>query len=185
MILLWQKGNEPAFEQLYHNHAIPLLAIAVQKTNNREIARELVQNVFITLHNNKHAAHEINSLRAYLYTTLKYRILDHFRKELVHKKMVAHATRPLASIAANDVDAYIQTRELELLLSGEVKKLPPQCQAVFRLRREQELSNKQIAHQLHISENTVEQHMRKALRILRIAFNIGQKAILLLYLFHP
>ncbi|RFM29029.1 RNA polymerase sigma factor [Deminuibacter soli] len=184
LILLWQKGNEAAFAQLYQTHAIELLTIAVQKTNDREIAKELVQNVFVTLHNNKQAAHEIHSLRAWLYTILKYRILDHFRKELVQRKVYEYSPQTYTA-AANDVETYIQTRELELLLSEEIKKLPSQCQTVFRLRREHELSNKEIARHLNISENTVEQHMRRALRILRVAFNIGRKAmLLLLYLLH-
>jgi DNA-binding CsgD family transcriptional regulator len=38
------------------------------------------------------------------------------------------------------------------------------------MRRKDFMSNKDIAYTLQISENTVEQHMRKALRILKISF---------------
>ena len=83
----------------------------------------------------------------------------------------------------SDAYAYMQTKELESLLTKEISKLPPQCQIVFRMRRDHDLSNKEIAGLLNISVNTVEQHMRKAIRILRIAFNIGKKAMSLFFLF--
>jgi RNA polymerase sigma-70 factor (ECF subfamily) len=180
LIQLWQKGHELAFEQLYHHYAVELLTIAVQKTNDREIARELVQNVFVTFFNYKDAAHQIVSVRAYLYTILKNRILDHYRHELVHKKYQEHTTHYAETAADHGVHTYIETKELERRLNEEIQKLPPQCKNVFTLRREQELSNKEIALQLNISENTVEQHMRKALRLLKQALHIGQRSLFFL-----
>lgn len=163
---------------MYSNHVINLLAIAFRKTNDREVSKEIVQKVFIALHNNRASAHQINSLSAYLYTILKHRILDHFRKELAENKLHDQCRQMYVSTSESDVYTYMQTKELESLLSEEISKLPPQCQIVFRMRRDHELSNKEIAGLLNISVNTVEQHMRKAIRILRIAFNIGKKAML-------
>ena len=167
---------------MYHNHVLDLLRIAFRKTNDREVSKEIVQKVFIALHNNKASAHQINSLRAYLYTILKHRILDHFRKELAERKMHAQCQQMYVSTSESDAYVYMQTKELESLLSEEISKLPPQCQIVFRMRRDHDLSNREIASLLNISVNTVEQHMRKAIRILRIAFNIGKKAVALLFL---
>jgi len=141
----------------------------MQKTNDREAARELVQTVFVTLSQNKATAHHIQSLKAYLYTILKNRLLDYYRHLLVQKKHQFYSGQLYVAAEHNNVYTYVDTRELELLLQEEIQKLPPQCKQVFRLRREAELSNKEIAHQLHISENTVEQHMRRALRLLRHA----------------
>jgi len=182
LIQLWQDGNELAFEHLYNKYAVQLLAIAVQKTNDREISKELVQHTFITLFNNKVSAHEITSLMAYLYTILKNRMLTQYRHNLIHKKYEDYTIGLHKTPAENSVQNYVETKELEQLLSDEIQKLSPMCQKVFRLRRERELSNKQIAFYLKISENTVEQHMRKALRILKIAFQIGQRTLLIIYL---
>lgn len=170
LIYRWQTGDESAFEKLYHNYATELLTIAVQKTNDREIATELVQGVFITFFNQKDSAHQITSLLAYLYTILKNRILDHHRHNLIRKKHISYAVHYHTPAAENDVTAYIETKELENIVSAEINKLPSQCKHVFSLRRMQHLSNKEVAHLLNISENTVEQHMRKALKLLKIAF---------------
>lgn len=177
MIQSWQQGNEQAFEQLYTRYAIELLTIAVQKTNDREVAKELVQSVFVTFFQNKATAHQIHSLKAYLYTVLKNRLLDHYRHLLVQKKHKLYSGQLYVATDINNVYTYIDTRELELLLQEEIKKLPPQCKHVFRLRREAELSNREIARQLNISENTVEQHMRRALRLLRHALQEAHRIL--------
>lgn len=182
LILLWQNGDDSAFEHLYLKYSVKLLTIAVQKTNQREISKELVQHIFITLFKNKQTAHQITSLMAYLYTILKNRILDQHKHDLIHKKYEDYSSYQNTHSFANNVDAYIETKELEQQLNEEIKKLPPQCQHIFKLRREHNLTNNQVAVQLNISEKTVEQHMTKALKILKAAFHIGQKIILIIYM---
>lgn len=172
LILLWQNGDDSAFEKLYHRYAVDLLRAAMQKTNNREESKELVQNTFITLFKSKATAHEIKSPMAYLYTVLKNRLFDQFRHDLIHKKFEEHIIYRQKYLEENNVSNYIESKEMENMLLQEVNKLPNQCRNVFQMRREQEMSNKEIASSLNISENTVEQHMRKALRILKTAFGI-------------
>ncbi|ETZ19169.1 RNA polymerase sigma-70 factor [Pedobacter sp. V48] len=177
--MLWQQGDESAFEYLYKKYHMQFLSIAMQKTNDREKSMEFVQDTFITVFNNRASAHKITSFRAYFYTIVKNKILDHYRRTVLHKRYVAYS-------ASHSPDAYeihyIETRELEKLLEEEIKKLPPQCENIFRLRREQDMSNKQIAEQLNISVKTVEQHMTKALRLLKTAFKIHNKTLLILML---
>jgi RNA polymerase sigma-70 factor (ECF subfamily) len=138
----------------------------MQKTGDRDTAHELVQDSFINLYKHKSSAPEIKSVRAYLYVILKNNILNHYRKESARKKYqeyLAVHTSPLD----HSTELTIESRELERQLNDEIEKLPPKCRAVFKLSRKEHLSNKEIASRLGISENTVEQHMRKAIRDLR------------------
>lgn len=179
LILLWQKGEELAFEVIYKRYAVQLLSIAYRKVGERDIAEDIVQEVFITLLRNKDSANTITSLFAYLYVTLKNKILDAYRRDVVQKK---YAQQVNLRFEEEDNSPYfqIETRDLEKKLESEIEKLPPQCGKVFRLSRQKHLSNKEIALQLGISENTVEQHMRKALRILRGNLLYYEKSIMLL-----
>ncbi|RYY37257.1 MAG: RNA polymerase sigma-70 factor [Sphingobacteriaceae bacterium] len=171
LILLWQDGDDSAFEHLYLKYSVQLLAIAVQKTNDREFSKELVQTIFISLYNNKETAHQIRSLMAYLYTGLKNRILDHHKHNLIHKKFQSYSAQYYPDIANNtDALSYIETKELEQRLADEINKLPAQCGNVFRLRRQKDMSNREIAAELNISVKTVEQHMTRALRLLKAVF---------------
>lgn len=57
--------------------------------------------------------------------------------------------------------------ELQKRIKNAVEELPPQCQRVFRLSREEGLKYHEIADELGISKKTVEVHMGKALKMLR------------------
>lgn len=180
LILLWQKGEELAFEAIYKRYAVQLLSIAYQKVGERDIAEDIVQEVFITLFRNKEAADSISSLFAYLYVTLKNKILDAYRRDVLQRKYVHHMNTSFVDERDNSPYFQIETRDLEKKLESEIERLPPQCGKVFKLSRQKHLSNKEIALQLGISENTVEQHMRKALRILRGNLLYYDKSMMLL-----
>jgi len=183
LISLWQQGNDSAFESIYRRYARQLLVIAMRKTGDREISEDIIQDVFLSLYDNKRNAHNLNSLPAYLYVILKNEILTHYRRSLVSKK---YEDRLVLSYREQDdtTQDLIETKQLEQLLIEEIEKLPPQCKTVFKLSRHQHLKNKEIATRLNISENTVEQHMRKAIRILRGALlHYGKSFILIGILF--
>ena len=151
---------------LYKKHSVALLAIAYNKTGNRDNAKELVQESFINLYNHKDAIQENTSIRAYLYVILKNKIINIYYQAELHAKYTDYVLSQPPSPSVSPL-AFVETRELEKLLKAEIEKLPPQCQLVFKLSREQHLSDKEIATELDISVNTVEQHKRKALRLLR------------------
>jgi RNA polymerase sigma-70 factor (family 1) len=155
---------------LYLQHSVQLLAVAMNKTGDRDAAQELVQDTFINLYQHKNSLAENTSIRAYLYVILKNKIINHYRLATVHQKYADYVAyhQPAASVSPL---ALVETRELEKLLKDEIEKLPPQCRMVFKLSREKYLSDKEIAVELDISVNTVEQHKRKALRLLRGALS--------------
>jgi len=61
----------------------------------------------------------------------------------------------------------IESTELQKAIKGAIAKLPPQCRKVFELSRMEQMSYSKIAEELQISTNTVENHMSKALKMLR------------------
>lgn len=183
LILLWQQGDDSAFEAIYKKYALLLLAQAMRKTNDRVIAEELVHNTFITLNKQRKDAARLQSLGAYLCTILKNKILDHYKHESVVKKYENFlATRPAREEPS--IETLLEVKELETLLMDNIEKLPAQCKKIFKLSRMENLTNKEIAARLQISENTVEQQMRKALRILRSTLIRYDRELLMLAIFH-
>lgn len=166
---------------LYKKHSVALLAIAYNKTGNREDAKELVQESFINLYNHKEAIQENTSIRAYLYVILKNKIINLYHQAELHEKYAAYVSNQHPVVILSPL-AYVETRELEGLLRAEIEKLPPQCQLVFKLSREQFLSDKEIAAEMEISVNTVEQHKRKALRLLRTSLGGFLEITAIIYL---
>lgn len=168
LIQLWIKGDEAAFDTLYRRYVVRLLNTAFQKTGSRELSQELVQEVFMELylHRNQLAIH--TSLQGYLFTILKNKIFNYYRHELVQKKYRQFITLR-GEQHAPDSGRALEGKELQDRIRTLIQELPLQCRTVFLLSREGQLSNKEIAEQLHISVNTVEQHIRKARRMLREA----------------
>jgi len=182
LILLWQNGESYAFEQLYKRYAVRLLAAAMNKTDSRELSEEIVQETFMMLFTRKKTADHILNLPAFLHTSVKHKIIDHYRREKLLKKYEEHNFHFFTE-TDNSTLQEIEYRELEQQLAFQVEKLPLRCKSVFVLSRNQHLSNKEIASELDISENTVEQHMRKALRLLRNYFFDQKQGIIIFCLF--
>jgi RNA polymerase sigma-70 factor (ECF subfamily) len=179
LIHLWQQGSEFAFEQLYKRYASQLLAIAMRKTNDREVSEEFVQDTFLIFYNNGKTAEKLTSVMGYLHTILKNKILDHYRHSVVHKKYEAYIMTHFEE-KDNSTEQSLVTKELESQLVLNIEKLPPQCRNVYKLSRQEYLSVKEIAKRLDISENTVKQHMRKALRLLRISLVNYEKILFII-----
>ncbi|SDT68183.1 RNA polymerase sigma-70 factor, ECF subfamily [Mucilaginibacter mallensis] len=178
----WQNGSDLAFEQIYKRQAPVLLDHAMRKTNDRAVSEELVQDTFIAFYKLRLKSSFIKSLPAYLYTILKNKVLDHYRHQSIFLKYEEHLVKKL------DMESYfeesaVEYKELETYIYKNINNLPRQCQKVFKLSREEQLSNKEIARQLNISENTVEQHMRKALRLLRVSLTAFARFVVFILLF--
>jgi len=71
----------------------------------------------------------------------------------------------------NSNQENIELYDLKYAVEKEVARLPDKCQQVFRMSRHEHRSVRDIAETLNISHKTVENHLTKALRQLRVAFS--------------
>jgi RNA polymerase sigma-70 factor (ECF subfamily) len=166
LVECWLKGNEIAFNALHSRYAGRLLHIAIQKTNSREAATELVQEVFMELYLHRHTLERGACLYGYLFTILSNKIYNNFRRLLIEKKYLEHI-RFLNGATEPGLEKRMENKELKTKVETVIRNLPPRCKSVFLLKWDQQLSNKEISAFLNISVNTVEQHIRKARNELR------------------
>lgn len=166
LITLWQLGDEAAFDVLYKRYVLKLVEYIAQKTGSAEIASELTQDVFLDLHVQKNDLSDIENLKAYLFAIAKNKVFNYYRHQLIRQKYRQHilmSGEPLV----NDLKEMMENKELVQIIHKQIEQLPPKCREVFKLSRQENLSYKLIAQRLNISENTVDQHIQKALRIFR------------------
>ena len=74
--MLWQQGDDMAFEMLYKRYVIELMTLIAGKTGSEETARELTQDVFLAVYQQKMDLHLIGHFNAWLFTIAKNRIID-------------------------------------------------------------------------------------------------------------
>ncbi len=171
LVRLWQQGEVVAFEALYKRYVVEMVTTATRKTGCTEVAKELVQDVFLKVYLHKDALQKTISLKGYLFTALKNRIFNFYRQQLAQQKLEEVLYQNIKQ-SSNDVQNYIEYKELLQRVQAKIKELPPQCRTVYLLSRQDQLSHKEISNLLNISTNTVEQHIKKALRILRTSMGL-------------
>lgn len=160
-----KEGKEYAFD-FFFNYYYAGLCVYGQKTFSiqMEDVRNLVQDVFLKIWNERATIQIQSSVRAFLFVSVKNRCLDYLRQ---HRRIPeTFNISKIQDIPNETFETYVLS-ELELLLSKSLEKLPERCREVFELSRLSGQKNKEIAEKLNITEKTVENQITKALRILK------------------
>lgn len=167
VVQLLQDGNERAFEQVFKAFFKPLHAYAFTMLKDDPAAEEMVQRVFFNIWNKKERLVIEGSLKAYLYRAVRNESLNYLKHLKVRAAYQVHYT---ARAERNEfpADRQLAAGELRARIRETLDELPPQCGAVFRLSRFEQLKYKEIAAELGISVKTVENQMGKALKLMRV-----------------
>lgn len=166
VFLLVKQGHKDAFEDIYRRFWQELLDAAYRRVKVQETAMELVQSLLVNLYLKRESISLNTSLRNYLHTSLKNKVLNTVRSELVRNAYQQHMLKA-SSPYQPDAASTLQLKELQQQIDESCASMPEKCREVFYLSRKEHLSYQHIAKQLDISVNTVEKHMVKALKILR------------------
>ncbi|HEX8020541.1 RNA polymerase sigma-70 factor [Mucilaginibacter sp.] len=167
---LFGLGDIDAFEEIYNRYWLKLYSAAYKRVKERETAQEIVQEFFTSFWINREHVKIQTSLQGYLFTSIKYLVLNYKRAEAV-RNSYAEILQMVNSSFDNSTEENYYYKELLERVEVEVNHLPPKCRNVFELSRKQYKTNKEIAQLMGISEKTVENHLTKALRYLRVNLN--------------
>ena len=104
--------------------------------------------------------------RAYFFVTVRHIVAEALRRSRV-VSIETIADVDSLNIASSDVgpERRLSGREEIERMGHILAKLPPKCREAFELRKFAELSQREIAERMQVSESTVEKHLVKALRI--------------------
>ncbi|MCA5005634.1 RNA polymerase sigma factor [Sphingobacterium bovistauri] len=160
------RGDDFAFTQLYDIFANDLIRHIMSKIQDEEKAEDILHDLFLSLWKNRQNLINIQSLPSYLYSSCRYLILNNLRKELLKGKSISITDIDVINEEVS-IEDRIHYRYVIDIVENEIENLPQKCREVFKLSRQNYLSNKEISNQLNISESTVEKHINKAIRLLR------------------
>ncbi|GGF01448.1 RNA polymerase sigma-70 factor [Hymenobacter cavernae] len=161
---LQQADGEVFMELLFRSFYQPLGNVIYRVVQDRAVAEDLVQDLFLKVWNNRGTLVITTTYKAYLYRAAMNTALHHLQK---HKRQVAWDDARVPEPSRNATAEYLDGEETELAVAGALDALPPQCRAVFVMSREEGMSYRQIAEALNVAPKTVENQMGKALRLLR------------------
>lgn len=169
LLVMIAEDNEYAFRTLYERYWKRMLIKAYSLLRSHDLAEEVVQDAFINLWKRRHTLLLKNSFDTYISAVVKYEVMS---------KLAVRFTQPLyldditiAPAQDHSTQQWLDFDELYGEIQQTISTLPEKCQLVFRLSREEGLTARQISESLHISPKTVEAHISKALKTLRISLS--------------
>jgi RNA polymerase sigma-70 factor, ECF subfamily len=154
-------GTKQSFESLFKACYPQLCLFSKQYTKDMDIAREVVQDLFVYLWGNREKLRDIDSVKPYVYSAVKFNSIRRYNNK--SQKTIDISDIHEEQFAA-DFHDQIEYAELQHAISQTIENLPPQCRRIFKMSRFEKLTYKEIANSLGISQKTVEAQISKALR---------------------
>lgn len=156
------KGDETAFRIFFETYSQRLFHLAYYYLNSRELAEEVVLDVFTVLWQKRETLSHVKNPEYYLYVSIKNQALHYIRRGYVQEKD-SYSLYEIELIPdSNSPERSLLDEEYRELVQQAIDSLPPKCKEVFRLVLSDKLKNNEIANMLGISEKTVNIHIAKA-----------------------
>ncbi len=175
-------GELNAFQTIYQHYWYPLFLVAFRKLKNKEVAEELVQDIFVKLWERR-ATVRIIHLRYYLFSAIRYAVIDHIRTQVTQEQYNTYYRAFLVQEDATTEETILGNELLAILEDG-LETLPEKSKEIFRLNYLDNWSVARIATHLHLSEKAVEYHLTKAVKFLRMHCKEHFIILLLYYIFY-
>jgi len=161
-------GDHSAYTEIYDRYNGHLYLFAYKRLRDREEARDIIHETFLSLWSNCQNLSLVKSLPAYLYTAVRNRIINNITHQKIATRYIDSFRDYIETADTNNTDHLVRHNELLEFIEKEIASLPPKMRLVFELSRKTNLTRKEIAEELQISEETVKSHMHSALRILKV-----------------
>ncbi|KOF02458.1 RNA polymerase sigma-70 factor [Roseivirga seohaensis] len=166
LLAAFANGDRRAFEHLFKEHYNGACRYVFRILRDEDTCEEIVQSTFVNLWEKREMLKEDINFKSYLFRAAYNTALNYIKHEKVVNKYVNNKQDSI-EISIQSYVSHQPDFELQKRIDDAIEGLPPQCQKVFRMSREEGLKYHEIAEELHISKKTVEVHMGKALKLLR------------------
>jgi RNA polymerase sigma-70 factor (ECF subfamily) len=165
-----KQGNENAFEAVFRKYNAKIYHFALNTLHDKCLAEDVTQNVFLALWEHRQDIVPQKNFQAYLYTIAKNLIYRETEKKLLafrYEDLVSQAHPQEEDFSTEET---IDAGSLETLILQLIEQLPEARKKIFRLHFTEDLSNKEIAQKLSISEENVEMQIKRSLNFIRQYF---------------
>jgi len=162
---------EKGFELIFKKYYTPLCNHALLYVYSREIAEDIVSEIFTVFWKRKSYEDVTGRYRSYLFQALRNKIYNYLKSEYSKKPDYFKSDEDAETSDCNTPQKILLFQELNNKIDESIQSFSPQCQKVFLLSRVEGKKNREIAEELNIKLKTVEAHMMKAISILKDALS--------------
>lgn len=157
-------GDMNAYEQLYHSLFPSLFSVAFNILQNKETSEEIVSDVFLKIWNSRESLVQLDAMLLYIFRITKNMALTEYYKQKKKKVVGISTVNEEVFLRFDDPEQKVISGELQAKLNAAIKGLPPQCQLIFQLVKEDGLRYKEVAEILNLSVNTVRNQLGIAIK---------------------
>lgn len=187
-IRLINQGDTRAFEDLYAAYYVYLGSVATKYVYQVEIAREIINDVFLNLWNNRTTL--FFPIHSYLVCAVRNRCLNYLQRKRMNECSLTEAEEQLyafheAQISQDEQPlTQLENKELQEQIRQAIYSLPERCRNIFIQYLYHNKSYEEIADLYAISNVTVRRQVGIALEKLRkMLGNLPMPLYLLLLFF--
>lgn len=156
--------DQQAFKALYQQQVFRLYQFAFAFLKQRQLAEEIVNDVFLKLWEKRHQLNQISELKVYLYVAVKNASLNQLRKATIFTETDLDSLHVTHFRLEPDTAQRLLAHELQQAIAAAIQQLPPKCKLIFKLVKQDELSYKEVAGILGISVKTVDAQLTIAMK---------------------
>lgn len=161
------RGDIGSFERLFRLYHPRLVTFLIGLLHDEDEGRDMAQDIFLSLWENRSKLSEVNSFSAYLFRIARCAVYNYYDHLNVASKYAAEYLLEHTDDQFSQEEEKLFARELNAAIYRVVNGLSDQRKRVFMMSRKQHLSNDEIAQRLGISKRTVENHLSAVLAVLR------------------
>lgn len=172
-------GDPVAYKKLFLFYYPRLLSFSYGFTHCKEASEEVVSDVFLKIWCNRETLLRISNFHLYVYVSIKNLSLNCVEKQKRDKTFSLDDVHTEFKSIYYDPEQLMITGEMFKRVCIAVQSLPPKCQLIFKLIKEDGLSYKEVAVLLNLSIKTIGNQMTIALRKLGESVSLQKEAFFL------
>lgn len=161
------EGSELAFRKLFDTYRETVFHYLVNITKSREASEELLTDIFLKLWEGHEWITSINNMEAFLRRASYNKAIDYLRHVASRRKLQEAIALEIEKAQLRSPEQVLIEKDYEEIIAQAIDQLSPQRRAVFKLSREGGLTHREIATKLDISINTVNNHIKASLQLIR------------------
>ena len=161
-----EKTFEVLFSEIFRQHEHRLHSLALRLTKSDQTAKDIIQEVFLKLWDQRANLHSINNVEAWLYRLTENKVIDFLRKASADNRLKKKIWEQLEQIV-NESEQYLAAKEYNQIIQKAIDQLSPQRRLIYQLNKEDGMNYREIAEKLQLSKHTVKNQLSTAVQTVR------------------
>lgn len=161
-----KEGSAAAFEILYERYSAKLYNSISSILYDKSLAKDITQNCFLTIWERRELLDPQKQFSAYLYTIARNMVYKETERLILNNKYTEYRATD-SDIFNDDTIEKLDNTYIEDYINQLIGKLSDVQKNIFLMKKDQNLSAKEIATELNLSERAVEAHLYRTMKFLK------------------